>query len=225
MQGRSSLPSRTVPAWGRSVTTERPPNDRIAHQRPQCQRTAWHKGFLEMLPAIERNTRIAFRHLPGEAKDDAICEVIANCVCATAVSVERRELHRAFPSVWYGTRSHSITAAVVWERRSVPTICIPPVLGKKPALKFVRLARPVTSALNGWRCLIDSRRMPVPDQANFRIEFPRWLSTQTKRNRANCRMAITWLLDQRSRPSVQDLTGSHLADPARTLRILEPVQR
>jgi DNA-binding NarL/FixJ family response regulator len=32
-------------------------------------------------------------------------------------------------------------------------------------------------------CLTDNRRTPVPDQAHFRLEFPRWLGTQTNRNR------------------------------------------
>ena len=30
---------------------------------------AWHKGFLEMLPAIRRQTRLAFRHLNPEARE------------------------------------------------------------------------------------------------------------------------------------------------------------
>ena len=36
----------------------------------------------------------------------------------------------------------------------------------------------------GWReLLIDSRRSPVPDQAAFRIDFPRWLHTLPQRDR------------------------------------------
>jgi len=32
-------------------------------------------------------------------------------------------------------------------------------------------------------CLIDARRTPVPDQAAFRIDFPRWLTQQSVWNR------------------------------------------
>ena len=32
-------------------------------------------------------------------------------------------------------------------------------------------------------CLIDNRRTPVPDQVSFRLDFPRWLATQTTPNR------------------------------------------
>ena len=39
---------------------------------------AWHAGFLEMLPAIRRQARLAFRHLDPEAREEAVEEAVAN---------------------------------------------------------------------------------------------------------------------------------------------------
>ena len=44
--------------------------------------TAWHDGFLEMLPSIRRHAYIAFRHLDDEAREDAVAEVVANALVA-----------------------------------------------------------------------------------------------------------------------------------------------
>jgi hypothetical protein len=43
---------------------------------------AWHAGFLAMLPAIVTHAKIVFRHLRGEARQDAIQEAIANALVA-----------------------------------------------------------------------------------------------------------------------------------------------
>ncbi len=43
---------------------------------------AWHDAFLEMVPAIETHAKIAFRSLDGEAREEAIQEVMCNTCCA-----------------------------------------------------------------------------------------------------------------------------------------------
>ena len=50
----------------------------IASAKPAPREQAapsWHQTFLNMLPAIRRHARIAFRHLNAEARDEMIEEV------------------------------------------------------------------------------------------------------------------------------------------------------
>jgi hypothetical protein len=66
---------------------------------PQLPQTVgWQAGFLSMLPRIKRYAHRAFCDMRGEAKDDAVCEIIASCLCAYRRLHERNELHRAFAS-------------------------------------------------------------------------------------------------------------------------------
>ena len=43
---------------------------------------AWHKDFLRMLPTIRQVAHVSFRHLHGDAYDEAVEEVIANACVA-----------------------------------------------------------------------------------------------------------------------------------------------
>ena len=61
--------------------------------------SAWHTGFLAMLPVIRRQARIAFRHLPGESRDDAVQEVMANATVAYARLADLGKTAVAYPSV------------------------------------------------------------------------------------------------------------------------------
>ena len=60
---------------------------------------AWHATFLEMLPAIRRQARIAFRHLDPEGRDEAVQEVVAHAVVAIKALYDRGTPELAYPSV------------------------------------------------------------------------------------------------------------------------------
>jgi hypothetical protein len=77
---------------------EESPMNIVARQSVTNDQADWHAGFLEMLPRIVRQAKNSFRHLSPEAKEDAICEVIANACVAYRRLWERNELHRAFPT-------------------------------------------------------------------------------------------------------------------------------
>jgi hypothetical protein len=149
----------------------------------------WHQGFLEMLPRIERHARIALRGLSGEAKDDAVCEVVANCLCSYRRLHERNQLQRAF-----ATTLARFAVAHVYRGRHVGTSSCAHDVYSTPARQRFRLELPSHGAENDrseWlECLADNRRTPVPEQAHFRIEFPRWLRRQTKRNQQIARRLL-----------------------------------
>jgi len=60
---------------------------------------AWRKPFLEMLPAIQRQARIAFRHLDPEARGEAVQEVVTYATSAFKALWHRGTPELAYPSV------------------------------------------------------------------------------------------------------------------------------
>ena len=151
---------------------------------PETSQTAgWHEGFLTMLPRLERYARIAFRRLLAEAREDAVREVIANCLCAYHRLYERNELRRAFASalVRYSVAQYHVGRRVGSSRHSRDVYSTQ--ARQEAEIEIRPLETPGEQSDQWQECLTDNRRTPVPDQVHFRIEFPRWLDSQTNRNR------------------------------------------
>ena len=68
-------------------------------RRSQKSAPAWHAAFLKMLPAIVRHAKIAFRHLRGEARGEAIQKVLCNACAAIARLAELGKLDLCYASV------------------------------------------------------------------------------------------------------------------------------
>jgi hypothetical protein len=147
------------------------------------QTVGWHEGFLKMLPTIKLYARIAFCGLRGEAREDAVCEVIANCVCAYRRLYERNELQRAFATVLvrYAVKHYYRGRRVGTSHCSRDLYSTQ--VRQKAGLEIRSVGTPRDQRAEWMECLVDNHRTPVPDQAHFRIEFPHWLGAQTKRNR------------------------------------------
>jgi hypothetical protein len=142
----------------------------------------WQDGFLEILPRIERHARRALCKLKGEAKQDAIGEVIANCMCAYYRLFQRNELHRAFASALV----RYAVAAYFSGRRVGTSLCSRDVYSRRArsgeAYPLISIGGPCDQYGSWKEQLCDNRLTPIPDQVHFRIEFPRWLRSQTPRN-------------------------------------------
>ena len=69
---------------------------------PPVPTPAWHAGFLALLPGILQYARLAFRHLPAEAREDAVEEVVAHALVAYVRLVERDKTDSAYPTVLAG---------------------------------------------------------------------------------------------------------------------------
>ncbi len=143
----------------------------------------WHDRFLDMLPTIERYASAAFREFDRETKEDLVEECVANCFCAYARLVERGKEHVAFP-----TKLANFAVRQIKDGRRV---------GKKQNVRDVydiharvkggyqikHLGTPHEQC-GGWKeQLVENDRTPVPDQAIFRIDFPSWLRTLSRRDR------------------------------------------
>ena len=147
------------------------------------QTNGWQAGFLAILPRIERYARRALCSLRGEAKEDAMCEVVANCACVYRRLFQRNEVERAFASTLV-----RYAVAHFYRGRLVGTpLCSRDVYSRRAngdrACTLLSLGVPSDQS-GGWmEGLTDNHTTPIPDQVHFRIEFPRWLRAQTPRNR------------------------------------------
>ena len=143
----------------------------------------WQEGFLRIYSQLEQYASIAFQHLTAEAREDAITEVIANCLVAYQRLHERAELQRARPGALLG-----FAVLQYWDGRRVGTSqnsrdVMSPLARRKDQYEICSLGTP-GEQIGGWlECLIDDTQTPVPDQVSFRIDYPRWLQLQTPRDR------------------------------------------
>jgi DNA-directed RNA polymerase specialized sigma24 family protein len=149
----------------------------------QGQREGWHDEFLKMLPTIVRQAKMAFRGLDPEAREDAVTEVIAHATCMYRRLYERNELHRAFATViakfaiknyWRGRRCGTSQCS-----NDVCSSTAQQLVG----YELCSLGAPGDQVGEWMECLVDNRVTSIPYQVAFRLDFPRWLDSQSPRVR------------------------------------------
>lgn len=144
---------------------------------------AWHAAFLEMLPAIQRQAKIAFRHLDPEAREEAVQAIAAYAATAFKALWDQNKAELAYPSVLalYGIRRVKI-GRKVGSRLNVRDVSSEYCQLKKH-LTVERLDR-YDKCEGTWReAVVEDHQTPVVDQVWFRIDFPAWLSQFPDRDR------------------------------------------
>jgi len=144
---------------------------------------AWHAGFLPMLPRITRYALSAFRHEDAEGREDLIEEAVANAMIAYARLVELGKLDLAYPSVL----ARYAIAQIREGRRVGCHLSSRDVTSRYAQRKrhlIVERLDGFDAEDGGWREVpAEDRRTPVADQVAFHIDFPRWLSRLSRRDR------------------------------------------
>ena len=145
--------------------------------------SAWHAGFMAMLPAFRRRARSAFCHLDEEAKEEAVTETVANALVAYVRMFEQGKLDTTHP----GALARFAVAQVCDGRKVGNRLNGKDVLSR-PAQKqhgftVVPLQRFHERCGTWVEATIEDHNTPVPDQAAFRCDFPAWLATHSRRNR------------------------------------------
>src|SRR5689334_13602736 len=79
----------------RELETHCPPTPRRRRRRSVV--PAWHQGYLAMLPDIQRLAHAEVLHLRGEARADALQEIVADTVVAYARLAEQGKEDLAYP--------------------------------------------------------------------------------------------------------------------------------
>lgn len=146
---------------------------------------ALHARFLTILPRIQTHARCYFRNVRCSVKKaDCVAEVIALAWKWFVRLTERGKDATQFPSVLASFASRAVKSGrrVCGQEkaRDVLSGCAQHrhrfAMGKLPDFS-TESTNPLAEALT------DNTRSPVPDQVEFRIDFPDWLTTRTGRDR------------------------------------------
>jgi hypothetical protein len=142
------------------------------------------EAFLgQVLPAVERHARFAFRYLLHEARDEKVAECVALAWSWFVRLVRRRKDATAFPGA-------IATFAAKWVQ-SGRGVCgqengydaLSPTAHRRHGVTVERFREQGHEAAPWEEALWDNAQTPPPDAAAFRVDFPAWLATLTDRDR------------------------------------------
>jgi hypothetical protein len=141
-----------------------------------------NERFLDMLPLIRSQARLAFRQQRPELKQELVQEVVANAYCAFAALVSRGKANIAYatPLANYAIRQVRAGRRVGTKMncRDVSSV----VAQRRCGFTVKNLSS--NSGANIWcEILADNTLTSVPDQVAFRMDFSVWLRIQNGRKR------------------------------------------
>jgi hypothetical protein len=170
---------------GRSVIALAPSPNSSAPRPPG--KLNWPARFLLLLPLIRRIARHAFRGLPGDQRQEALQEVVANCFVAYARLVERgkEEVGYATPLARYAVAQyrsgrrvgnsvniHDVTGPLCQQRNDV----------------VVETLFPRTEEGRWEELVVEDKRSTPADIATTRLDFKAWLRRLDRPKRAAARL-------------------------------------
>ena len=140
------------------------------------------RRFLALLPTIERCAHWAFLDLPADAHEEAVQDVICNALLMfTRLADQRRERDAYATSLAdYAIRQTR------GGRKLGASLNADEVLSHYAQRRrgFAVRRLDVFDPDDGWKqVVVEDTHTDVPEQAAFRIDFPRWLGSHTRRNR------------------------------------------
>jgi hypothetical protein len=173
-----------------------------------------HARFLAIEPRIRTHARVYFRGVKCPAKkEDFIAETIA-----LAWKWFRGLLQRGKDATQFVSTLASFAAkAVKWGRRVTGQVKAKDVLNERNQQRrgFTVSKLPDFSTLSTnplVEALADNTRTPPPDAAAFRIDWPAWLRTRTRRDRRIIR-------DMMANERTMDLAQKFKISPARVSQL------
>lgn len=158
-------------------------------RQPKAQiKSAWHAGFMALLPDIYRHIRFAFRRLESERRDEATQDALANALVAFVRLYElgKTDVAYATPLANYAVRQ------VCSGRQVACPLNMDDVLSPYAQLRrgftVSRFQRPDESE-GAWKeILVEDPTCTPAELAASRIDFDAWLNRLPRRKR---RMAST----------------------------------
>jgi len=152
---------------------------------PKESEPALHAGFLSLQPAIERHARLAFRHLPAAECEEKVAESVAAAFQSYVRLRARGKDPATFPSrlsqyaVLHTKSGRHVGSR--WRRRDV----LSEAAQQRHGFRVESLDSLGQKSGPDWQeALVHDTQTPVPDQASFRIDFPRWLANLAGRDRS-----------------------------------------
>jgi len=151
----------------------------------------WHEQFLCLLPGIRRHARVSFRHLQGDARDEAIQDVVAHALVAfiRLVQLGRSEI------VYAGPLARFAVARVRDGRRVGGSVNVQDVTSPHCQLHkciHVQSLDVPDEHVGGWQeILIEDRTATPADIAITRIDFYNWLRSLSRQQRQVAKVLAT----------------------------------
>jgi hypothetical protein len=144
---------------------------------------AWHQGFLEMAPAIERHAQAAFRYLRAEARGEMVQEVLCNCCRAYARLAELGKTDIAYTSVLarFGV-AQARAGRKVGNRLNCRDV-LHPYCQKVKKLTVERLDQYDATDKSWSEAVVEGKTAGPAEIAATRIDFSTWLELLPRRLR------------------------------------------
>jgi hypothetical protein len=155
----------------------------VATSKPSPARPTWHDPFLAFMPTIIRQASHAFRGLSAEAREDAVQEVIANCLVAIARLAELNKLDLAYPSALarYAIAQQR-AGRRVGTKLNVRDV-LSPYCQRAKGISVERLDT-FDAAQGAWQEIVVEDKTAGPaDIAATRLDFAAWLKSLKPRMR------------------------------------------
>jgi len=144
--------------------------------------SAWHAGFLAMVPAIERHAQVVFRDLNPDAREEAVQAVVCHCCVAYQRLADLGKTAVAYP----GPLARFAVAQVRAGRRTGGKLNCRDVSSAYCRMKknIVMERLDQRDDEGGWaEILIESPHAGPADTAATRIDFSSWLELLPRRLR------------------------------------------
>jgi DNA-directed RNA polymerase specialized sigma24 family protein len=153
--------------------------------RPPVAAADLHAAFLAELPRFAAHARLATRHV---ACPDTRADLVAETLALAWRQFARLHRRGKDPGAFVTTLALRCSQAVRAGRRLVRSDgardALSPVARARHGFAVERLPHPRCDAPHLATALADDTRTPVPDQAAFRLDFPRWRAGFRPRTRA-----------------------------------------
>jgi len=134
-----------------------------------------HAAFLGQLPRIVAHARFAFRHVAcPDARADRVAETVALAWKSFAALSGRGKDPRTFVSTLALRCSQAVRAGRRLARSESARDALSPVARARHGFTVGRFPPPRGDVPHLAEALADDTRTPVPDQAAFRLDYPRW---------------------------------------------------
>src|SRR5262245_25760267 len=127
-----------------------------------------HTGFLAILPIIQRQACMAFRHLPHADREDATAATVANAFSSYVRLTERGKKPAHFPAVLATRAAQRVRNGRQFGGRSTSRDVLAQIAQSQRGFRVRSLDTSVGEQT--WQdALVDNTQTPVPNAAAFRI--------------------------------------------------------
>ena len=144
-----------------------------------------HRDFLSAVPRITAHAGCCFRHLRcRDKRADCTQEMVALCWKWWLRLVERGKNPTAFVSRLATFAARQVSAGRRLCGQEPAKDALSPRAQQRHSFTVNSLPQLSTLTVNPLaEALTDNTVSPIPDQVQFRLDFPAWLTTHTQRNR------------------------------------------